>query len=310
MRRQKIVSKIALAAVAAAVALAATSARAQTVVTGHYQPLFASGLKSGIFPQKRGIILQNSTLFYHATDFRDGDGNKVPDIDELNIWANRIGAVLVPGLKIAGADYGFALAIPLANLAPNPVVVGGVTLDTGIGIGDIAVAPMILGWHLTNVHIQGGYTIFIPVGRFSQGASNNVGKGFWTHMLNAGVTWMPAVDRPWHASVMTRYEIHSSQEGLDLTPGHTLTVEFGVGKKISNSVDIGLVGHLWRQTTDTAGTDAIDPQKYESYGIGAEVQYVIAKKFPMKVRAGADFEARNVSQGIFVVAEFNFPFYW
>lgn len=290
-----------------ALTLPSPMASAQTVATGHYVPLAASGLKSGILPTRPGLIYQNSTLFYHTSSFRDDDGNEIGGADEVNVWANRNGLLWMTGLKVLGADYGAALAVPIANLAPNPVVVEGETLSTGIGIGDISLGPLRLGWHWPDLHVQSGYSIFVPTGRFKLNASDNTGKGFWTHMLHTGVTWMPKGERPWHVSLMTRYEMHSNQKDRDLVPGHTLTLDMGLGKKITDTMDLGLVGYFYRQMTATTGSDAINPLKYRSYGIGAEIQYVIAKKFPAKVRLGHDFEARNLSQGLFAILEFNFP---
>ena len=66
---------------------------------------------------------------------------------------------------------------------------------------------------------------------------------------------------------------------------------------------------MWRQISDTTGQDALGNLKYSSYGIGREIQYVIAKKIPAKLRLGNYFEARNVSQGPFLIIEFNFPLY-
>ena len=126
-------------------------------------------------------------------------------------------------------------------------------------------------------------------------------------MPYAGVTWMPPGTRPWHVSLMTRYEMHSNQEGRDVTPGHTLTLEFGLGKKVSDTVDVGLIAHSYRQVTDTTGRDAIDPQRYGSYGAGLEVQFPIAGRFPTKTRIGFDFAAENLSQGPWLMLEFNFP---
>lgn len=295
-------------AVLALAAGLANAASAQTVVTGHNQPMFAAGLKSGVLPTRVGPIFRNSTIFYHSADFRDNEGNIVPGENELNIWANRFALIWLPGIKIARADYATALAVSIANLAPIPAVVQGQTQETGFGFGDLIWSPATLGWHWTNVHMQFAYTLFMPTGRFELGAPDNTGKGFFTNMLHLAVTWMPKVARPWHASLMTRYEIHTNQRGRDLRPGDTLTLELGVGKKVAETVDVGVIAHLWRQVTKTTGRDAMDPLKYRSYGLGAEVVYVIAKRFPAKARVGGDFGARNVSQGPWVIVEFNFPF--
>jgi hypothetical protein len=170
-------SKAAVAGIVAIAVMFGTAVQAQTVVTGHYQPLFASGLKSGILPTRPGLIYQNSTLFYHTTSFRDDNGNEVGGVDELNIWANRNTLLWVSGQKILGADYAAAVAVPVANLAPNPVVVGGQTLETGVGFTDIAALPVLLGWHWTDFHVQSGYTVFLPVGKFTWGPATTRAKG-------------------------------------------------------------------------------------------------------------------------------------
>ncbi len=285
----------------------AASVPAQEVVTGHYQPLFGSGLKSGVMTTREGFVYQNGSMFYHTSDFRDADGNKTGGQKEINVWGMRNALVWLPGWQLFSADYATALIVPLANLDPNPVFIEGQPREAGVGIGDLAFAPLMLGWHGTAWHAQFGYIFFAPTGRFELGASDNVGKGFRTHMPYLGVTWMPPGDRPWHVSLMTRYEIHSRQDGRDLTPGDALTLEFGVGRKISETVELGLVAHRYRQVSDATGSDAGNAGRYGSYGIGAEVQFPLLGRFPSKARLGRDFDARNLSQGPWLMLEFNFP---
>ena len=93
-----------------------------------------------------------------------------------------------------------------------------------------------------------------------------------------------------------------------MRPEDTLTLEFGLGKKITDTIDVGVVAHTYRQVTGTTGADAVNPLKCRSHGVGGEIQYLIANKYPAKARAGYDFEARNFSQGPWVALEFNPPF--
>lgn len=192
MRERQTISRVALAGMILHVV--SLSVSGQTVVTGHYVLLASSGLKSGIMPTRPGFIYQNSTILFHTTTFRDDNGDKPSGVDEANIWANRNTLLWVSGRKILGADHAAGVAAPIANLAPHPVVVGGRTLETGVGFTDIPVVPIILGWHWTDIHLQGGYTAFLPVGKFTLGASDNTGRGFWTHMFNLGARGcLPAI---------------------------------------------------------------------------------------------------------------------
>ena len=287
---------------------AASPAEGQTLVTGHYQPLFAGGLKSGVLLPRPGVVIQNGTLFYHAGTFSDDDGNAIEDAAELNIIATRFAGLWVTGAKLFGADYAVALAVPIANLAPNPVFIEGQPLETGgLGLSDIALNPFRLGWHWTAAHAQFDYTVFLPVGRFEQGANDNVGKGFWTHMLTAAGTWMPPAENPWHVSLQARYEIHSTIRDSDLRPGTTLTLEWGFGKRLSQAVDLGLVASFWGQVTDASGEDATPPLlKYRIFTLGAEFQWRVSPKFLFKARPAADLVSKNGSEGPVLVVEFSY----
>lgn len=283
-------------------------ADAQEVVTGHYQPLFAGGLNSGTLPPGPLLVLQNSSMYYAATTFRDGNGNKIKGIDELNIFANRTGALWVTPWKILGANFAVAGGVSVANLAPNPVVIQGETLQTGVGFGDISVAPILLGWQWANLYLRFMDTVFIPSGRFRLGASDNTGKGFWTNMFSLGATYLFPGSRPWHASVTGRYEIHSNQKGRDLRPGDTLTLEFGFGKKLTDKLDMGPVAFIWHQVTNASGADAQDTVKYRLFGAGLEVDYKFRKWFGVKARGAWEFGAENSSEGGVFILELNFPF--
>ena len=291
-----------------ALVVAPSTAEAQTLVTSHYVPLFAGGLKSGVLLPGPGVAIQNGTFFYHARTFTDDDGNVIEDAAELNIIATRFAGLWVTGAKLLGGDYAVALALPIANLAPNPVFIEGQPVQTGgLGLGDIALNPFRLGWHWTAAHAQFDYTVFLPVGRFEQGANDNVGKGFWTHMLTAAGTWMPPVDNPWHVSLQARYEINSSVRDSDLTPGTALTLEWGLGKRLSEKVDLGIVASYWGQVTDASGEDAAPPLlKYRVLTLGAEFQWRVWPKFLFKARPGGDVVSKNSSEGPFVVVEFSY----
>ena len=149
----------------------------QTLITGHYQPGFSGGLKSGILPQGEATILLNDWLTYFSNKFVDDSPSTQSDLNgELNIIATRFALVRMTGETIFGANYGFNVSLPMSNLAPNPVLIEGVTLTKAEGIGDIAISPIILAWKKDNgIHIMSSYTAFLPTGRFTNGASNNIG---------------------------------------------------------------------------------------------------------------------------------------
>ena len=47
---------------------------------------------------------------------------------------------------------------------------------------------MILGWRTERAGIRAIYGFLAPTGRFEAGASDNVGSGYWTHVVASGQT--------------------------------------------------------------------------------------------------------------------------
>lgn len=283
-----------------------THAVSAQVLTGHYVPGFVGGLNSGILPTRPGFILSNGTFFYHANKFVDNTGTEVPGNNELNIIANRLGVLWISPFKVIGAQYAPALALPLANFAPNPIILEDQRVEGRIGIGDIALQPFAFGWHWGKFHLLFGDTLFFPTGRFKVGALDNTGKGFYTNMFNLGWAYRWGDKLPFTWSMILRYEIHTRQRETDLVPGQTLTIEYGLGKQLHQRLTLGAVGFYWQQVTDISGPNAENVGKYRTLGLGLETQVQVTKRSLVKLKALFDFAPRNASEGIGGVMEWNF----
>jgi hypothetical protein len=283
---------------------AISCAQAQAVITGHYVPGIAGGLNSGMLAPP-GFYLDNATYYYHADTFRDENGDRLPFNVELNVIANRTSALWVSAWTLLHATYGAGIAFPVSNFAPNPISIEGESADGSLGLGDIAVQPFIFGWHFRQFHYLASFTLFTPTGRFKQGATNNTGKGFWTNMLSAGATWVSPDSAPWSISAIGRYEIPTKQEGADIYPGQTATIEWGLGKRLTNAFQLGTIGYFWRQTTLASGSDA-PPGRYEAVALGAECQYNFSRNLIGKLRAFDEFAAWDTSEGPGAVLSFTY----
>jgi len=281
---------------------------AQTFVspeTGHYQAGFGGGLKSGMLAPP-GTYVSNGTMIYFGNRLKGPNGNSVPGFTRLDIIANRTSFLWVSNLKLMGAYYAAAIAFPIANLAPNYI---GVGLDPAVGLGDMYFQPMTLGWHWPNFHLMTAVGFFAPTGRYTTGGASNTGKGFWTLMFTLGGAWTSSDEKPWHASLLSRYEVHSEKKDVKVTPGNTLSLELGVGKRITKALDLGLVGLGIFQTTDVNGQASTRTAKYRVFGAGAEMQYAIPKiRLSLKLRAFYEFAAVNFTEGILIVPEIVYKF--
>ena len=63
---------------------------------------------------------------------------------------------------------------------------------------------------------------------FDAGANDNVGSGYWTHVLSSGQTFYPTESRRTAISAFQMYEVHGSQSGTGIRPGDTIDLDFSV----------------------------------------------------------------------------------
>ena len=83
----------------------------------------------------------------------------------------------------------------------------------GSGFADIYVEPINFGWHLgERVDFNAGYAFTAPTGRYSPGASDNVGSGYWGHNITTGTTLYVTKDHGTTVNLATDWEIHGSRK--------------------------------------------------------------------------------------------------
>ena len=104
----------------------------------------------------------------------------------------------------------------------------------------------------------------------SEPGTNKAGKGFWGHMLSAGVTLYLDEKKSWAASVLNRYEVNQRERDTRITPGDQLSLECGLSKKVRSAFDVGFVGGYQAQTTRDTGPAARRPMDSEFFA-GPEV---------------------------------------
>jgi hypothetical protein len=282
------------------------NALAQQPISGNYAPGAFTGMKAAIQPPPETFIFENGTMFYNTRDFVNSSGDTLP-ISTVNAVANRTILGYVTDWKIFGGDYFPAVILPFANVALRPQP--GSRKD--FQFGDMILQPLALGWHQDQWHYQFAYNLWLPTGRYNEGASNNVGKGLYSHMFAGGATWLEDAENPWAATLMLRYEFLGKQEDTDIKPGQVMTVEGGAGKEIFDGFDLGLTGYASFQTTkerDSAvGTDT---SRYRFFGLGPEVNWrpAFLPGSQVAVRSYYEFGARNSTEGVFTVLSLAYMF--
>jgi hypothetical protein len=252
------------------------------------------GLNAGAIPDP-GVTYANIALNYSASQLNNSNGNSIPGINgTYSFWVDENIFYYVPKHKFLGAYFMPYIALNYANgeLVAN---ITGTNLNTGgggSGFADMFVQPLNLGWHLKRTDLVVGYAFFAPTGRFTPGASDNVGSGYWGNNITSGTTFYVTKNKATTANLTTDWEIHGQKSGTNITPGQTFTMEWGFGqilplkKDFSRLLQLGLVGYDQWQVSHSSGTLTVGGTPipefslpfYSVHAIGVQTNFILPAK--------------------------------
>jgi hypothetical protein len=150
----------------------------------------------------------------------------------------------------------------------------------GAGITDTYVVPVNLGWHFDRADITAGYGFFAPTGRYSPGASDNTGSGYWGNHFTSGTTYYITKNKGTSANLYVDWETHGKKSGTDITPGQAFTMEWGFGqvlpldKDMHKLLQVGYVGYDQWQVTGNKGTYASLLPYYSGHAMGFQTNFI------------------------------------
>lgn len=290
------------------------------IVIGVTSPLLAQqkgqwvpgqfGLNAGVIPDP-GITYANLALNYSASQLNDSNGNQILKnvTGTYSFWVDENIIYYVPNHKFLGGYFMPYVTINYASgsvVAALPPLLPGATSGTnlsagGSGLADMYVQPLNMGWHFgKRVDFNTGYAFTAPVGRYTAGASNNVGSGYWGNNITSGTTLYITKNQGTTANLATDWEIHGQKtvasipagQTSKITPGQAFTMEWGIGqvlplkKNMSQLAQLGLVGYDQWQVSSNGGSYLIAGVPiaasrvpfYSVHGIGVQANYILPTK--------------------------------
>lgn len=299
---------------------AATPARAVDI--SHYSLSPGIAFLDDYFlpPEAAGKVIYAQYSAYYGTEtFRNSDGQKVDkitvtgpagvprtvDIDlDVDTWIFAPVLIFSPGWKILGARYGSFVMLPLGN----PSVAANLQSSTGSGPGrsvqessfaqgDLYVQPIWLEWNFGKVDVTGAYGFYAPTGKYSPGAADNVGLGFWGHQLQSGLRYR--VSDQTAAYVVLTGEINHNKEDEDITPGSHLSMNWGFRRYFFGDwFQAGLCGYSTWQTSDDTGDDVTKDPRDQVHAAGLQIgipKYGLGVKYMHEFAAQDRFDGQVVS---------------
>jgi len=251
---------------AAGVWLVASAASAQN--RGVY-PLGMSSMGSGIVAEP-GLAYSNLFLIY-SRDLAVGPNGEVTATGQNSVLMDMNTISWVSAKRVGNAKFSMAATLPIANNSLSSDLTGAIS--GGGGFADSFYQPAIFGWHFERADIKAAYGFLAPTGGFEAGANDNVGSGYWTHVLLSGQTFFPTESKRIAISAFQMYEVHGSQSGTGIRPGDTVDLDFSVMHALRERgaarVQIGLVGYAAWQTSAKTGPTVAAAESATRYRVNA-----------------------------------------
>ena len=182
--------------------------------------------------------------------------------------------------KLFGGRWAAWAALPWVDLGlstPN------LDVQSSWGLSDMYLLPLQLGWQFPMGALLVGQGVYIPTGRFTDGARDNTGLGMWSWESTLGGTLYLNDSKQLNFSTLASYQVQSNVRGTDKRAGQVLTLEGGLGHAISKGYGLAGVAYYARFKT-TADQNYLLPAalaaKDQYFGIGPEITTpVLAKPF-------------------------------
>ena len=261
------------------------------------------GLKGGSQPPPHVYVIAPLVYIYHTNDVRTRDGDRLPIDASITSLAYAVGISIVTEKKLLGGSYGFQILAPVG--ANNRIQGTEIDANPGAGLSDSALVPISLGWHFTRADAIASYSIFVPTGRYTDGATNNTGFGMWGHELAVGTTVFLDQARKYHAATVASFDFQSKKEDSETKVGNTMNLEGGVGADFLHG---GLTAGLVYYATIKLTEDQIEgfPEilirgRNRVFALGPEVSLGLARKGVLygflKANYQRELYARTNTQG-------------
>jgi hypothetical protein len=247
--------------------LAATTASAQN--RGVY-PLGMSATGAGVVADP-GLSYSNLFIFY-SRDKGVGPDGETTATGQSSVLMDMNTIAWVGNKRVLGdAKFSMAATLPIANNSLSSDVAG--PISGGGGLADSFYQPAILGWDFERLDLKAAYGFLAPTGSFDAGANDNVGSGYWTHVVSSGQTFFPTESRRTAISAFQMYEFHGSQAGTGIRPGDTLNLDFSVMQTLPQRgearVQVGVIGYAARQMSAKKGPNVTAAEAATRYHVNA-----------------------------------------
>ncbi len=175
-------------------------------------------------------------------------------------------------------------------------------------MGDLYVRPLWFEWNFERLDVGASYGFYAPTGKYSPGAADNVGLGFWGHEFIGRARYHIDPEKTFAAIAAVVGEINQNIEGEDLTPGAHVTINWGLRKEMFDGwFQLGILGYDTFQVTHDSGRDANTPTSEALDDVHAAGFQLGVPKLGLTVKYMHEFRAADRFEGQLVTILFVLP---
>ena len=283
-------------------ALALSSIELSAQYKGDHIPGFI-GLQSGSQPPP-GLYVGNLVYVYPTDTIKDHNGKSVALPGKLTTTADAILVNLVTNYKLFGGRVGGSLGFPFIQ---NRLQLNSLDVNSSFAYTDMF-GGLSLGWELKRADITAGYNLYMPTGKFTQGANDNTGLGMWANEFTLGSTVYLDSKKTWNAAATFAFEFNTDKRGTNINVGHIGTIEGGLArtfyKKVSGPIpmimNLGVAGYAQFKITGDSGSDIpleLRGFKDRVFALGPEFNiFIPGPRLTLLARYEPEFGARVRTQ--------------
>jgi hypothetical protein len=238
-----------------------------------------------------GVYLKLYTVYKHAENLKDNDGNTmtyapgVPGdaniLKDLSVWVNTLRTIWISDKKILGAFYGQQLFIPWVRPSIETNAAPGLGIpaskDSQNNIGDLTYSPLLLSWHFSPFfHAVFALDIYIPVGPYDASSQINVSKNAWTIEPKFGVSYFLPVHPQLAFGALVSYAHNYRTQQTDVTTGDEVHVQYSIDYGFTKTLRAGIGGYWLQQLGDDKNdrNSALNnTDKTSAFAVGPGVWY-------------------------------------
>jgi hypothetical protein len=301
-------------AVLLAIGVASGPAQALEDGTSSY-PRGYRDLAAGLLPADAGVYVRDDLNFYRGTLDEMQQNDTVSLHAELGLIANVSRATIVTGWRPLGLTQAFGISwVQTGSTLDARFVTPGGTLrpdEQTVGVGDLAVTPVLLGWDEGNWHGNAGLAIWIPIGSYQADRFINPGRNYWSFGSHVALSWLDA-QSGWDVSVAALYVTNLENPATDYDSGDVLHVNAYAGKRVAPWLTLGVAGYTLQQVTGDSGSGAtLGDFRARVYGLGPAFRFGIDvgdAELPLLLKYYREFGAENTFEGDLVSIGTSFRF--